>query len=113
MKRRAWLARTPIGFAFTPLANAALEDPGAFTFTRLLEFPHRDMVADVTAQLYKAAQGPLEVLRSHTGSEDCVGGPTFAGAQITADADLVVDGLLFAFKSARRPLAEMSQRTAW
>jgi hypothetical protein len=112
----AWyqvLARTPIGFAFTPLANAALEDPDAFTFTRLLELPHRDLVADVTAQLHKAAHGPLEALRARTGPEDCVGGPTFAGAQITADADIVVDGLLLDFKSARRPLAEMSQRTAW
>lgn len=44
---------------------------------------------------------------------DCVAGPTFAGAEITADADIVVDGLLLDFKSARRPLAEMSQRTAW
>ncbi|WP_328982803.1 hypothetical protein OG258_49280 [Streptomyces mirabilis] len=45
----AWyqvLARTPIGFAFTPLAKAALDDPDAFTFTRLLELPHRDLVAD-------------------------------------------------------------------
>jgi hypothetical protein len=54
----AWyqvLARTSIGFAFTPLANAALEDPGAFTLTRLLGLPHRDLVADVTAQLHAAA----------------------------------------------------------
>ncbi|WP_406172024.1 hypothetical protein OIE52_50300 [Streptomyces canus] len=107
------LARTPIGFAFTPLAKAALEDPGAFTFARLLELPHRDLVADVTNQLHKAAHGPLEALRARTRPEDCVGGPTFAGGQITADADLVVDGLLLDFKSARRPLAEMSQRTAW
>lgn len=60
----AWyqvLARTPIGFAFTPLANAALEDPDAFTFTRLLELPHRDLVADVTAQLHKAAHGPWKL----------------------------------------------------
>ncbi|MFI0092027.1 hypothetical protein [Streptomyces bobili] len=42
------LARTPIGFAFTPLARAALEDPDAFTFTRLLELPARDLLADVT-----------------------------------------------------------------
>jgi hypothetical protein len=59
----AWyqvLARTAIGFAFTPLANAALEDPDAFRLTRLLELPHRDLVADVTAQLHKAAHGPLE-----------------------------------------------------
>lgn len=112
----AWyqvLARTPIGFAFTPLAKAALEDPGAFTFTRLLELPDRDLVADVTNQLHAAAHGPLEAWRARTRSEDCVGGPTFADAQITADADLVVDGLLLDFKSARRPLAEMSQRTAW
>ncbi|WP_331724804.1 hypothetical protein [Streptomyces canus] len=112
----AWyqvLARTPIGFAFTPLAKAALEDPGAFTFAQLLELPHRDLVADVTNQLHKAAHGPLAALRARTRPEDCVGGPTFAGAQITADADLVVDGLLLDFKSARRPLTEMSQRTAW
>jgi hypothetical protein len=112
----AWyqvLARTPIGFAFTPLAKAALEDPGAFTLTRLLELPDRDLAADVTNQLHAATNGPLEALRARTRPEDCVGGPTFAGAQITADADLVVDGLLLDFKSARRPLAEMSQRTAW
>ncbi|WP_326695783.1 MULTISPECIES: hypothetical protein [unclassified Streptomyces] len=112
----AWyqvLARTPIGFAFTPLAKAALEDPGAFTFTRLLELPDRDLVADVTNQLHAAAHGPLEVLRARTRPEECIGGPTFTGAQITADADLVVDGLLIDLKSARRPLAEMSQRTAW
>ncbi|MBB1261598.1 hypothetical protein [Streptomyces alkaliterrae] len=112
----AWyqvLARTPIGFAFTPLAKAALEDPDAFTLTRLLDLPHSDLVADVAAQLHKAAHGPLEALRARTGPEDCIGGPTFAGAQITADADLVVDGLLLDFKSARRPLAELSKRTAW
>ncbi|MER7694323.1 hypothetical protein [Streptomyces sp. NPDC097610] len=107
----AWyqvLARTPIGFAFTPFARTALEDPGAFTFDRLLQLPHRDMVADVTAQLHKAVHGPLEALRARTRPEDSVGGPTFAGARIT-----VVDGTLIDFKSARRPLAEMSQRTAW
>ncbi|QIB49470.1 hypothetical protein [Streptomyces aureoverticillatus] len=112
----AWyqvLARTPIGFAFTPLSEAALEDPGTFTFTRLLELPHRDLVTDVTAQLHKAADGPLKALRARTRPEDCTGGPTFAGAQITADADLTVDGLLLDFKSTRHPLAEMSQRTAW
>ncbi|MDH6222789.1 hypothetical protein [Streptomyces pseudovenezuelae] len=41
------------------------------------------------------------------------GRPRFACAQITADADIVVDGLLIDFKSARRLLAEMSQRPAW
>ncbi|MER6231556.1 hypothetical protein ABT169_20740 [Streptomyces sp. NPDC001616] len=112
----AWyqvLARSPIGFAFTPLAKAALKDPDAFTLTRLLELPHRDMVADVTNQLRAATHSPLDALRAHTRPEDCTGGPTFAGAQITADADLVIDGLLLDFKSTRRPLAEMSQRTAW
>ncbi|MFE7046037.1 hypothetical protein ACFU9X_43645 [Streptomyces atratus] len=112
----AWyqvLARTFIGFAFTPLAKVALEDPGAFTFTRLLELPHRDMVADVVAQLHKAAHGPLGALRARTRPEGCHGGPTFAGARITADADLSVDGLLLDFKSTRHPLKEMSQRTAW
>jgi hypothetical protein len=83
----AWyqvLARTAIGFAFTPLANAALEDPDAFRLTRLLELPHRDLVADVTAQLHKAAHGPLEALRARSWLEDCVGGPTFAGAQASS-----------------------------
>ncbi|MER6123002.1 hypothetical protein ABT173_10015 [Streptomyces sp. NPDC001795] len=67
------------------------------------------MVADVVAQFHKADRGPLEALRASTRPEDSVGGPTFAGAQITADADLVVDGLLLDFKSTRHPLAEMSQ----
>lgn len=112
----AWyqvLARTPIGFAYTPLAKAALQDPRAFTFRRLLELPHRGMVADIVAQLHNAAHGPLDVLRTHTRPADCHGGPTFAGARITADADLVVDGLLLDFQSTRRPWAEMSQLTAW
>ncbi|MEV0750194.1 hypothetical protein AB0I75_34170 [Streptomyces sp. NPDC050273] len=112
----AWyqvLARTSIGFAFTPLAKAALEGPGAFTCTRLLELPDRDLVADVTNQLHAAAHGPLNALRARTRPEDCSAGPTFASAQISADADLVVGGLLIEFKSARHPLKEMSQRTAW
>ncbi|MGX1471305.1 UNVERIFIED_CONTAM: hypothetical protein RKD50_000113 [Streptomyces canus] len=40
----AWyqvLARTAIGFAFTPLANAALEDPGAFTLNVVGESQQR------------------------------------------------------------------------
>ncbi|MEU2591637.1 hypothetical protein ABZ630_12520, partial [Streptomyces albidoflavus] len=112
----AWyqvLARTPIGFAFTPLAGAALEDPSGFTLTRLLQLPHHDMVDDVVNQLHKAAHSPLEDVRARTRPEDCHGGPTFAGARITADADLAVDGLLLDFKSTRHPLKETSQRTAW
>ncbi|MEU0845930.1 hypothetical protein ABZ370_41670 [Streptomyces sp. NPDC005962] len=57
----AWfqvLARNSIGFVYTPLARTAWEDPGAFTAQRLLELPHRDLVADVVAQLYRAADGP-------------------------------------------------------
>lgn len=106
-------ARTPIGFAYTPLAKAAFEAPDSFTLARLLELAHRDLVADITAQLHTAAGGPLQALRARTGPEDCVGGPTFAGARITADADLAVAGLLLDFKSTRRPLAGMSQATAW
>ncbi|MFG2775067.1 hypothetical protein [Streptomyces sp. NPDC048350] len=112
----AWyqvMARTSIGFAFTPLAGTALEDPSGFTLTRLLELPHPDMVDDVVNQLHKAAHSTLVDLRARTRPEECHGGPTFAGARITADADLAVDGLLLDFKSGRHPLNEMSQRTAW
>ncbi|MGW7821840.1 hypothetical protein ACWGLF_27820 [Streptomyces puniciscabiei] len=41
--------RNPFGFAYTPLAITAHEDPGAFTLDRLLELPHRDMVAASTS----------------------------------------------------------------
>ncbi len=57
--------RNSYGFSYTPLAITAREDPGAFTLERLLELPHRDMVADVVAQLYKAADGPLDALRPY------------------------------------------------
>lgn len=42
-------ARTLIGFAFTPLADTAREDPDAFTLDRLLSLPDPYMVADVAA----------------------------------------------------------------
>ncbi|MEN8655501.1 hypothetical protein ABCR94_34245 [Streptomyces sp. 21So2-11] len=112
----AWyqvMARNPFGFAHTPLSITALQHPDGFTLDRLLKLPHRDLVDDVVHQLYLATTGPLEDLRARTRPEDCTGGPTFAGARITADADLTVDGLLLDFKSTRHPLAEMSQRTAW
>ncbi|MFF8934747.1 hypothetical protein ACF08O_08470 [Streptomyces paradoxus] len=89
--------RTPIGFAYTPLAITAREDPGAFTLERLLQLPHRDMVADVVAQLYKTADGPLKALRDRSRPEDCTPGPTFSTHHLTADADLAVDGLLLDF----------------
>lgn len=111
----AWyqvLARTPIGFAFTPLACTARQDPGGFSLTRLLELPHRDLVADVVAQPYRAADGPLAALRADTEPKDCIGGPTFEGIDITADADLVVDGLLLDFKSTKHP-GHLAKHTAW
>ncbi|MDX3209908.1 hypothetical protein [Streptomyces scabiei] len=104
--------RTPIGFAYTPLAITAREDPGAFTLERLLQLPHRDMVADVVAQLYKAADGPLKALRDRSRSEDCTPGPTFSTHHLTADADLAVDGLLLDFKSTRATRT-LRQAEAW
>ncbi|MFD7446619.1 hypothetical protein [Streptomyces sp. NPDC059909] len=100
------------GFTYTPLFIKALEDPGAFTLQRLLQLPHRDMVTDVVAQLYKAADGPLNALRARTWPADCTGGPTFPGARITADADLVVDGLLIDFKSTKHPHT-LRKNVAW
>jgi len=111
----AWyqvLARNPFGFLHTPLAISAMEDPGAFTLERLLELPDRDLVADVVAQLYKSVDGPLDALRLSSRPEDCVGGPTFADVDITADADIVVDGLLIDFKSTRHPHA-FPKHVAW
>lgn len=52
---------------------------------RLLELPHRDLVADVVAQLHQATDGPLSALRVHSRPEDCIAGPTFEGVAITAD----------------------------
>ncbi|MFI0742654.1 hypothetical protein ACH4PU_31925 [Streptomyces sp. NPDC021100] len=104
----AWyqvMARNPFGFTYTPLFLTALEDPSDFTLDRLLQLPNRDMVNDVVHQLYLAATGPLEALRARTRPQDCIGGPTFPGVNITADADLVVDGLLLDFKSTKHPFA--------
>jgi hypothetical protein len=67
--------RTSIGFAFNPLAITGREDSGTFTLERLLELPHRDMVADVVTQLYKATDGPLDALRARTRPEDCTQAP--------------------------------------
>ncbi|MFI8932551.1 hypothetical protein ACIG3E_33425 [Streptomyces sp. NPDC053474] len=111
----AWyqvLARTTIGFVYTPLFTAALEDPETFTLARLLELPHPDTVSDVVTQLYRAADGPLDALRRRTRPRDCTGGPTFAGVGITADADLVADGVLLDFKSTKNP-GQLEKRTAW
>ncbi|WP_240677034.1 hypothetical protein [Actinacidiphila soli] len=104
--------RTSIGFTYTPLFLTAWEDPDAFTLQRLLDLPHRDLVADVVNQVYKAADGPLDGLRADTEPTHCTGGPTFAGVDLDADADLIVDGLLLDFKSTRHP-HQLSKRTAW
>jgi hypothetical protein len=104
--------RTPIGFSCTPLSLTAHEDPGAFTLDRLLQLPDRDMVADVVAQLYRAADGPLDALRARTRPKDCMPGPTFPTSRIGADADLAVDGLLLDFKSTRHPRT-LRQAEAW
>ncbi|MEV0449874.1 hypothetical protein [Streptomyces sp. NPDC050600] len=112
----AWyqvMARNPYGFTYTPLYLTAMEDPNGFTIDRLLQLPHQDMVDDIVHQLYLATTSPLEALRARTQPQGCTGGPTFPGANITADADLVVDGLLLDFKSTKHPFTRgLSQQTA-
>ncbi|MGW8989916.1 hypothetical protein ACWGRF_08315 [Streptomyces zhihengii] len=108
----AWyqvMARNSYGFTYTPLYLATMEDPVGFTLERLLELPHQDMVDDVVHQLYLATTSPLGTLRARTRAEDCTGGRTFPGAQITADADLAVDGLLVDYKSTKHPFARRVQ----
>ncbi|MEV5903404.1 hypothetical protein [Streptomyces sp. NPDC052127] len=70
------------------------------------------MVADVVAQLCKAADSPLDALRARTRPEDCTPGPTFPTVRISADADLAVDGLLLDFKSTRYTRT-LRQADAW
>ncbi|MFD4833237.1 hypothetical protein ACFWPV_25770 [Streptomyces uncialis] len=111
----AWyqvMTRNPYGFTYTPLFITAHENPQAFTLDRLLQLPHPDLVADVVAQLHQAADSPLATLRERTRPKDCVPGPTFPGAAITADADLLVDGLLIDFKSTRHPHL-LDKRSVW
>lgn len=93
----------PYGFLYTPLLNAAIEAPEEFTLQRLLTLPDQDLVDDVVDQLYHAAGGPPGFLRQASAPGNCRGGPTFPGAGIGADADLLVDGLLLNFKSTERP----------
>ncbi|MFF3597942.1 hypothetical protein [Kitasatospora indigofera] len=105
-------ARNPFGFTYTPLFLAAVEDPTAFTLEHLLDLPHRDLVDDVTAQLDHATTGPLQRLRATTDPADCKGGVMFANIDITADADLLVDGRLIEIKSTRHP-HRFEKTTAW
>ncbi|WP_433398782.1 hypothetical protein [Streptomyces sp. CA-146814] len=101
-------ARSAFGFTYTPLFLTALKNPDAFTPDRLLRLPHPDVVA----QLHQAANGPLADLRARTRPADCTPGPTLPGARVTADADLIADGLLIDFKSARNPRG-LPQEDAW
>jgi hypothetical protein len=70
------------------------------------------MVTDVVAQLYKAADGPLNDLRRRTRPEGCTSAPTFPTDRISADADLAVDGLLLDFESTRYTRT-LRQAEAW
>ncbi|MFE0462553.1 hypothetical protein ACFW1A_25190 [Kitasatospora sp. NPDC058965] len=105
-------ARNPYGFTYTPLFLTAVEAPKDFTLERLLDLPHRDLVEDVTAQLVHASAGPLQKLRASTDPAGCTGGVMFAGVDITADADLLVDGTLIEIKSTRHP-RRFEKATAW
>ncbi|MFD0856898.1 hypothetical protein ACFQ07_32005 [Actinomadura adrarensis] len=102
----AWYAvnlRNPFAFGDTPLCKAAFADPQNFTLGTLLAVPHRDLVDDLLAQLHRAEEGPLGDLRASTEAHVCVPGPTFDGsAFVSADADLICDGVLLEFKSTRR-----------
>ncbi|MGW7444969.1 hypothetical protein [Kitasatospora sp. NPDC054795] len=105
-------ARNPFGFTYTPLFLAAVEAPEDFTLQRLLALPHRDLADDVTAQLHLAATGRLQALRAGTDPAGCKGGVMFASIDITADADLLVDGTLIEIKSTRHP-RRFEKATAW
>lgn len=102
----AWYAvnlRNPFAFGDTPLYKTAAARPETFDLATLLAVPHRDLVDDLLAQLHRAEGGPLEDLRAATTPGQCRPGPTFDGsAYVSADADLVADGLLLDFKSTRR-----------
>lgn len=101
----AWFAlnyRNPFAFPDTPLFQAVAEAPRRFSFERLLAVPGPALVDDVLRQLHAAEDGALDDLRRQTTVATCVGGPTFDGsADVTADADLIADGLLIDFKSTR------------
>ncbi|TDB91037.1 hypothetical protein E1264_03160 [Actinomadura sp. KC216] len=102
----AWYAvnlRNPFAFGDTPLCKTAYSHPKSFDLTTLLAVPHRDLVDDLLAQLHRAQDGPLNDLRVATTPDQCRPGPTFDGSiHVSADADLIADGLLLDFKSTRR-----------
>ncbi|NKE62513.1 hypothetical protein FXN61_39600 [Lentzea sp. PSKA42] len=102
----AWYAllyRVPFAFADTPLFQAVSADPTTFTLSMMLAIPHRHLVDDVLAQLDLTQDSHLATLRAASTPERCHPGPTFDGSRrVTADADLIVDGLLLDFKSTRR-----------
>lgn len=101
----AWFAlnyRNPFAFPDTPLYQAATAEAHSFSLEQLVAVPTAALVDDVLRQLHGAEGGPLDFLRSQCTSVMCVGGPTFDGSMhVSADADLVADGLLIDFKSTR------------
>lgn len=102
----AWFAlnfRNPFAFPDTPMFQAVADAPRGFTLKQLLAVPSSDLVDDVLHQLRAAEASPLNDLRRHTTAAACLGGPTFAGSKdVSADADLIADGLLIDVKSTRR-----------
>lgn len=105
----AWYAlnyRNPFAFPDTPLGTTAFAAPGELSLQRLLTVPHRHLIDDVLAQLHAAENGSLQQLRATTEPSRCRPGPTFDGsAYVSADADLIADGILIDVKSTRNVYA--------
>lgn len=99
-------------FLATPAYRAAAEDPGGFTLERLLQLPCPEVVQDVMQQIERAGESELALRRQQSAPGHCVAGPGFPGQRLSADADLVIDGLLLDFKSTAL-VRELSQRTLW
>lgn len=77
---------------------------------RLLALPDPEVVGDVVAQVERAAQSELAVLRHRSESGQYVSGLGFHEQNLGADADIVINGLLVDFKSTRY-VRELSQET--
>ncbi|GAA3517900.1 hypothetical protein FHR32_000854 [Streptosporangium album] len=101
----AWYAlnyRNPFAFPDTPLGATAFSASGELSLEMLLAVPHRHLIDDVLAQLHAAEEGPLGQLRATTEPSRCRPGPTFDGSTyVSADADLIADGILLEVKSTR------------
>ncbi|MGW5263398.1 hypothetical protein ACWEQG_20690 [Microbispora sp. NPDC004025] len=101
----AWFAlnyRNPFAFPDTPLFKAIHGDAESFDFERMLQIATPALVNDLLAQLHAAEDSPLDQLRAQCAEDTCLSGPVFEGsALISADADLIADGILIDFKSTR------------